>query len=103
MEKEKCNVSGSGKCYGRTMGVIMPTTNYKLKVGGRICRCPTCGEAFSGESAFDLHRVGVHGENRSCIRLSGSNRHIITTPKGKHKTLVLETLPRGTYWGILNE
>jgi hypothetical protein len=81
----------------------MPTTNYKLKPGGRICRCPTCGEAFSGIKAFDIHRVGVHGENRSCIRLGGSNRHIITTPKGKHKTLVLETLPRGTYWGILNE
>ena len=81
----------------------MPTTNYKLKPGGRICRCPTCGEAFSGESAFDLHRVWVHSENRSCVRLSGSNRHIITTPNGASKTLVLRTLTRGTYWGILNE
>jgi hypothetical protein len=81
----------------------MPTTNYRLKVGGRICRCPTCGEAFSGERAFDLHRVGVHSENRSCIRLGGSNRHIITTPKGNTKTLVLRTLTRGTFWGILGE
>jgi hypothetical protein len=81
----------------------MPTSNYKLKPGGMFCRCPACGEAFSGESAFDLHRVGVHSEKRSCIRLEGSERHIITTPKGKHKTLVLRTLPRGTYWGLLDE
>ena len=81
----------------------MPKTNYKLKTGGMFCKCPTCGEAFSGESAFDIHRVGVHSENRSCISLGGSNRHIITTPKGKHKTLVLRTLTRGTFWGILDE
>jgi hypothetical protein len=81
----------------------MQTTNYKLKPGGMFCRCPTCREAFSGESAFDIHRVGVHSGNRSCIRLGGSERHIITTPKGNTKTLVLRTLPRGTYWGILGE
>jgi hypothetical protein len=86
MNKEKSQVpkSKSQVPIFLKMGVIMPTTNYKLKPGGRICRCPTCGEAFSGIKAFDIHRVGVHGENRSCIRLGGSNRHIITTPKGKH-------------------
>jgi len=82
---------------------MMPKTNYRLKPGGRICRCPTCKEAFSGIKAFDIHRVGVPSENRSCIRLGGSERHVITTPKGKHKTLVVRTLPRGTYWGILDE
>jgi hypothetical protein len=87
----------------QSIGVSMPKTNYKLKPGGRICRCPACGEAFSGIKAFDIHRVGVHAENRSCIRLGGSERHIITTPKGSTKTLVLRTLPRGTFWGILNE
>ena len=81
----------------------MPKTNYKLKPGGRICRCPTCAEAFSGIKAFDIHRVGVQAENRSCIHLGGSERHIITTPKGKHKTLVLRAFPRGTYWGLLDE
>ena len=78
----------------------MPVTNYKLKVGGRHCRCPTCREVFSGETAFDMHRVGPYAGNRFCIRLGDSERHIIATPKGKTKTLVLRTLPRGTYWGI---
>ena len=85
------------------LGGNMPVTNYRLKVGGRHCRCPTCKEVFSGETAFDLHRVGPYSGNRSCIRLGDSERHIITTPKGKHKTLVLRALPRGTFWGILNE
>ena len=81
----------------------MPKTNYKLKPGGRICRCPTCGEAFSGIKAFDLHRVGMQSEKRSCIRLGGSDRHSITTPKGKTRTLVMQTLKRGSFWGILDE
>ena len=26
--------------------------------GSRVCRCPACGEDFSGTSAFDTHRPG---------------------------------------------
>lgn len=78
----------------------MTLSTYQLQIGGRYCKCPTCHEAFSGEKPFDLHRVQGEGESRSCIRLCGSNRHSITTPKGKTKVFVLRESPRGTYWGI---
>jgi len=28
--------------------------------------CRECGRVFTGTEAFDIHRVGEHGVNRSC-------------------------------------
>ena len=78
----------------------MPVSTYKLKIGGQLCKCPTCHEVFSGEKSFDLHRVRGEGQSRSCFRLVGSNRHSITMPKGGTKVLVLKDFNGKTYWGI---
>lgn len=29
-----------------------------VNLSGRRCQCAACGKFFSGETAFDLHRVG---------------------------------------------
>lgn len=29
--------------------------------------CPSCGCIFRGERAFDKHRVGEHGVDRTCL------------------------------------
>lgn len=38
----------------------------RLPFGSRRCECPTCGELFSNEAAFDRHRRGAI-DDRRCI------------------------------------
>ena len=59
-----------------------------LPVGTNYCKCPSCGEYFSNEGTFDIHRSGV-GRDRSCTA-PGS----LFNKKGGHR-LVLNK--RG-YW-----
>ncbi len=34
---------------------------------GPRCQCTACGEYFTSERTFDLHRVGPHGPGRRCL------------------------------------
>ena len=36
-----------------------------LPFGTNYCKCPSCGEYFSNEGTFDIHRSGV-GRDRAC-------------------------------------
>jgi hypothetical protein len=39
-----------------------------VKLSGRRCRCPVCGEPFNTAAGFDKHRVGQHGtDDRRCL------------------------------------
>lgn len=62
-----------------------PKTNVELT--GRRCQCPTCGECFSSEYAFDKHRAGPYGAQRHC-----------TDPEVVG--MVIRSCRKGTYWTV---
>jgi uncharacterized C2H2 Zn-finger protein len=38
-----------------------------MKLTGQRNQCPTCGEFFRSNAAFDKHRTGRHGVDRRCM------------------------------------
>ena len=40
-------------------------TDERLPIGTNYCLCRACGEVFGGNSGFEFHRIGDHG-NRRC-------------------------------------
>jgi len=46
--------------------------NYEPK-GERECKCAVCHRVFTSTEAFDMHRVGEYGVNRTCLNLSLPN------------------------------
>jgi hypothetical protein len=37
---------------------------------GPRCQCTACGEYFTSERTFDIHRVGQHGVGRRCLTVA---------------------------------
>ena len=47
-----------------------PITGGPVAITGSRCICPTCRLVFSGESAFDRHRVGSYQlDERRCLSI----------------------------------
>ena len=42
----------------------------KLKLTGDRNQCPSCGRYFNSTSAFEMHRTGRYGVDRSCLTVS---------------------------------
>lgn len=42
-------------------------SDSKLPPGSNRCKCGACGEYFGGVYAFDMHRYGRPGHDRSCL------------------------------------
>jgi hypothetical protein len=42
------------------------TSDSKLPIGSRFCKCSSCGAYFKCDRAFQLHRVGRFNADRSC-------------------------------------
>ncbi len=38
----------------------------KLTIASKRCQCPTCGEYFTNEKNFEMHRSGVYPKRR-CV------------------------------------
>jgi len=38
-----------------------------MRLTGQRNECPTCGERFNSNSAFDKHRTGQYGADRRCL------------------------------------
>lgn len=60
----------------------------KLKPGSRFCKCTVCGEYFTGESAFDAHRVGEYPDRRCLPPLTMRQVGLFTVARGNWE-----------YWG----
>lgn len=60
----------------------------RLPHGSNFCRCPSCGEYFLNERAFDRHRTGSH---------ETGDRRCTATPHMSDAGLELD--PRG-YWRL---
>lgn len=50
----------------RATGVLHPKCGKRFSAGNRAGHCAVCCETFVGGAAFDAHRVGEHGPNRTC-------------------------------------
>ena len=58
----------------------MPMTDRKL-IGNR-CKCAVCGEVFSTERNFELHRYGDYSEGRTCLLPQTVNLRRVQTNTG---------------------
>lgn len=47
------------------MGNVM----NKRRLTGQRNECPSCGEYFNSNAAFDKHRTGDHGKDRRCMTI----------------------------------
>ena len=61
-----------------------PTTGEPVAITGSRCICPTCRLVFSGESAFDRHRVGSHQlDERRCLSICEmASKDLFAKPSG---------------------
>ena len=58
----------------------MPKTNHPL-TPNRVCQCRSCGETFSGITAFDKHRKGSF-----CVEPADVGLEMSGTPTGTYWT-----------------
>ena len=48
----------------------MPTGTFleiAMRLSGQRNQCPSCGEPFNSNAAFDKHRTGQFGKDRRCM------------------------------------
>ena len=62
------------------MRLSNPKTN--ATPGHSRCKCGSCGEVFSGLSAFDKHRIGDHQEGKQCTDPATVDLEIREAPSG---------------------
>lgn len=46
-----------------------------MKLTGQRNECPTCGERFNSNAAFDKHRTGHYGVDRRCMTAEEMQAH----------------------------
>lgn len=58
-------------------------TQLDIQIGSNFCKCPSCGEFFSGANGFDHHRAGDHAAGtRHCVNPAEVGMKIIQSPRG---------------------
>jgi uncharacterized C2H2 Zn-finger protein len=60
----QCGILGRRAIMEKDKEII--DRNY-IPRGEGESRCPTCNRIFTSTWAFDRHRIGEHGVNRSCL------------------------------------
>lgn len=46
-----------------------------MKLTGQRNECPSCGELFRSNAAFDKHRIGQFGKDRRCMTVEEMQAH----------------------------
>lgn len=57
------------------------------KLSGELCRCPSCGEYFTGDNGFQRHRIGPIDSRQCLTREQMARIGMVETEK-----------KRGMYW-----
>ena len=56
----------------------MPTGSFleiAMRLSGQRNQCPSCGEPFNSNAAFDKHRTGQFGKDRRCMSVDEMLAH----------------------------
>ena len=60
----------------------MPKSTGKLLINSNRSKCVVCGEVFSTERNFDLHRTGSYSNDRKCLDPQTVGLQLVGTSTG---------------------